>query len=44
MFSRRFFLQGSALAGLSSLLPASLLPAWARSASDGKPAAPGFFR
>ncbi|MBD3768818.1 MAG: copper resistance system multicopper oxidase [Rhodobacterales bacterium] len=35
MFSRRLFLQGSALAGLSSLLPASLLPAWARSASDG---------
>ena len=35
MFSRRFFLQGSALTGLSSLLSASLLPAWARSASDG---------
>jgi len=30
MFSRRLFLQGSALMGLSSLLPA-----WARSASDG---------
>ncbi|WP_375208785.1 copper resistance system multicopper oxidase [Hyphomonas jannaschiana] len=35
MFNRRHFLQGSALMGLSSLLPASLLPAWARSASDG---------
>ncbi|MEO1964232.1 copper resistance system multicopper oxidase [Hyphomonas sp.] len=35
MFNRRHFLQGSALIGLSSLLPASLLPAWARSASDG---------
>ena len=30
MFSRRLFLQGAALTGLSSLLPA-----WARSASDG---------
>ena len=35
MFSRRHILQGSALMGFSSLLPASLLPAWARSASDG---------
>jgi CopA family copper-resistance protein len=35
MFSRRHILQGCALMGLSSLLPASLLPAWARSASDG---------
>tara|TARA_R110002051_G_scaffold43231_1_gene88355 strand:+ start:54 stop:1943 length:1890 start_codon:yes stop_codon:yes gene_type:complete len=35
MFSRRLFLQGAALTGLSSLLPAALLPAWARSASDG---------
>jgi len=35
MFSRRSILRGGALAGFSSLLPASLLPAWARSASDG---------
>ncbi len=35
MFNRRLFLQGAALTGLSSLLPAALLPAWARSASDG---------
>ncbi|MEZ5947191.1 MAG: hypothetical protein R3C04_10140 [Hyphomonas sp.] len=38
MFSRRLFLQGGALTGLSSLLPATLLPAWARSASGGIPA------
>ncbi|MEZ5999241.1 copper resistance system multicopper oxidase [Hyphomonas sp.] len=35
MFSRRLFLQGSALFGLSSLLPA-----WARSASDGNTGLP----
>ncbi|RAN42175.1 copper resistance system multicopper oxidase, partial [Hyphomonas sp. GM-8P] len=40
MFNRRHFLQGSALMGLSSMLPAALLPAWARSASDGNTGLP----
>ena len=40
MFNRRHFLQGSALMGLSSMLPTALLPAWARSASDGNTGLP----